>query len=131
MADRAPSAIVGHAADKYGVNRAQAAEWTERFVDGRNRDRSRPNRSPASAAPARPSPQNRETPTMKNSSRDDARYESIRENIAQDIRHRIVQPTRAAIVAGIVAGARVSPVTAREFADRFLADLARGGQSNP
>jgi hypothetical protein len=50
VSDRPPTEIVRHVAEKYGINRAQAAEWTERFVDGRNRNRSRPRRAPATAA---------------------------------------------------------------------------------
>jgi hypothetical protein len=60
-----------------------------------------------------------------------ARYEYIRENLAGDIRRGIIHPTRAAIVAGILAGARVSPVIAREFADRFLDDVRRHADRVP
>jgi hypothetical protein len=127
MSDRPASAIVRHAVEECGVNRAQAAEWTERLIAGRERDRSRPLRARARTAPAHRAPLTPENQMTTNSG---TRYESVREDIAHDVRHGIVQPNRAAIEAGIVAGARVGPVVAREFADRFLADLARGALEN-
>ena len=37
----APAAIVAHAADRYGLDCADAAEWCERFLDGLQRDLAR------------------------------------------------------------------------------------------
>jgi hypothetical protein len=128
MSDRPASAIVRHAVEECGVNRARAAEWTERLIAGRGRDRSRTVRPRPSRPPTRPTPSTCEIPMTSNSS---GRYEFIRENIAGDIRNGIVEPTRAAIVAGIVAGAQVSPVLAREFADRFLDDVRRHPMAAP
>ncbi len=52
-------------------------------------------------------------------------YYTLRDRIAGDILHGVVEPTPEAIVASVVSGARVTASTAADFAERFFQDIRR------
>jgi len=52
-------------------------------------------------------------------------YYTLRDRIAGDIRHGVVEPTPEAIAASVVSGARVTASTAADFAERFFQDIRR------